>query len=132
MLCESRYLLCCGWYDRYSDRKRNSCYDGRNPRKPAKLPLRSITKRYGVTHFTELHHTLHKNFLIWRRQILPRCFYCVESGLSPKSVQAGINLLNTRLCQSTGHVGATEWSPAFGRKQICEMLYRFLHRKVCF
>ena len=21
-----------------------------------------------VTHFTELHHTLHKNFLIWRRQ----------------------------------------------------------------
>lgn len=31
-------------YDRYLDRKRNSCYDGRISRKPAKLPLRSITK----------------------------------------------------------------------------------------
>lgn len=131
MLCESRYLLCCGWYDRYSDRKRNSCYDGRNPRKPAKLPLRSITKRYGVTHFTELHHTLHKNFLIWRHQIAVSLFFS-EIWLAPEAVQAGINLLNTRLCQSTGHVGATEWSPAFGSKQICEMLYRFLHRKVCF
>lgn len=25
--------------------------------------------RYGVTHFAELHRTLHKNFLIWRCQI---------------------------------------------------------------
>ena len=32
------------YYDRYFDRKRNSCYDGRISRKPAKLPLRSITK----------------------------------------------------------------------------------------
>ncbi len=24
--------------------------------------------RYGVTHFAELHRTLHKNFLIWRCQ----------------------------------------------------------------
>lgn len=32
------------YYDRYFDRKRNSCYDGRTSRKPAKLPLRSIKK----------------------------------------------------------------------------------------
>lgn len=25
-----------------------------------------MTKGNGVTHFTELHRTLHKNFLIWR------------------------------------------------------------------
>ena len=28
-----------------------------------------MTKEYGVTHFTELHRTLHKNFLIWRCQM---------------------------------------------------------------
>lgn len=27
-----------------------------------------MTKECGVTHFTELHRTLHKNFLIWRRR----------------------------------------------------------------
>jgi hypothetical protein len=34
---KSRYLLYCGWYDRYSNRTGNSCYDGRNTGKPAVL-----------------------------------------------------------------------------------------------
>lgn len=38
-----------------------------------------MTKGNGVTHFTELHRTLHKNFLIWRwpmpeALIFLRCF----------------------------------------------------------
>ena len=54
----------------YSNWKRNSYYDGRNTGKLAGLPLCSIReKEYGVTHFTELHRTLHKNFLIWRCQM---------------------------------------------------------------
>ena len=44
-------------------------YDGKNTGKPAGIPFRSIrTKEYGVTHFTELHRTLHKNFLTGRCQ----------------------------------------------------------------
>lgn len=35
-------------------------YDGRNTGKSARLPLCNITRRYGVTHFTELHRILHK------------------------------------------------------------------------
>lgn len=30
--------------------------------------MRQKEKGYGVTRFTELHRTLHKNFLIWRCQ----------------------------------------------------------------
>lgn len=34
-----------------------------------------MTKGNGVTHFTELHRTLHKNFLIWRWQKTPPFYY---------------------------------------------------------
>ena len=30
LLCKGRYLLYCGWNDRYSNRTENSCYDGGN------------------------------------------------------------------------------------------------------
>ena len=39
--------------DRYSYRTGNPCYDEGNTGKPAGLPLCSITKEYGATHFTE-------------------------------------------------------------------------------
>lgn len=44
----------------------NPRYDEGNPAKPAELQICGITKGHGVTHFTELHRTLHKYFLIWR------------------------------------------------------------------
>ena len=48
----------------YSNWKRNSYYDGRNTGKLAGLPLCSIREKgYGVSHFTELHRTLHKTSL---------------------------------------------------------------------
>lgn len=36
-----------------------------------------MTKGNGVTHFTELHRTLHKNFLIWRKQMF-RSLFCIR------------------------------------------------------
>lgn len=69
-------LLYSSWDDRYSYRTGNPCSDGRNMGKSAKLPLCSIrTKGNGVTPFTELHRTLHKNFLIWRCQMVPPALF---------------------------------------------------------
>ena len=41
-----------------------------------------MTKGNGVTHFTELHRTLHKNFLIWRWPSLSP-FYAIKRQKAP-------------------------------------------------
>ena len=50
-----------------------------------------MTKEYGVTHFTELHRTLHKNFLIWRWPT-PDRFLLIQLYLTPEGLVIGANL----------------------------------------
>ena len=66
------YFTAVGMID--TNEKRNPCHDGRNTEQPAGLQIRSITKGYGVTPFTELHCILHKNILIWRQQRLSHLY----------------------------------------------------------
>ena len=51
-----------------------------------------MTKEYGVTHFTELHRTLHKNFLIWRCQTTSALYFYVLFNTVNKIHEFGNNL----------------------------------------
>lgn len=58
-----------------------------------------MTKGNGVTHFTELHRTLHKNFLIWRWP-MPQPTKAIISNEQKSGIRKGSNRA------STGKVGA--------------------------